>query len=153
MLDSRFRLQRTSHKHTLHLCRATLTVRTPDLQVPALQWTIGISDTRLRDIFCSQTVWRQFVSKKQFKKQAIVLINKVERQLIICHKLAENKSLSERSISNRQSLGPKVSKEPCADNRNCRWVWSARFGQTRTCKYKFKSISIYVELHIHWVAS
>ena len=42
MLDSRFRLQRTSLKHTLHLCKAMLTVCTPDLKVPDLQWTIGI---------------------------------------------------------------------------------------------------------------
>ena len=42
MLDRRFRLRRISQKHTLHLCKATLTVCTPDLQVPDLQWTIGI---------------------------------------------------------------------------------------------------------------
>ena len=33
MLDSRFRLQRISQKHTLHLCKATLTVCTPKLQL------------------------------------------------------------------------------------------------------------------------
>ena len=32
ILDCRFRLQRISHKHTLHLCKATLTVRTFFLQ-------------------------------------------------------------------------------------------------------------------------
>ena len=42
MLDSRFRLQRISFGHTLHLSRATLTVGTPDLKAPGLQWTIGI---------------------------------------------------------------------------------------------------------------
>ena len=42
MLDSRFRLQRISHKHTLHLCKTTLTVCTPDLKAPDLHWTIGI---------------------------------------------------------------------------------------------------------------
>ena len=42
MLDSRFRLRRISHKHTLHLCKATLTVCTPDLKASDLHWTIGI---------------------------------------------------------------------------------------------------------------
>ena len=42
MLDSRFRLQRISHMPTLRLCKATLTVRTPDLKAPDLHWTIGI---------------------------------------------------------------------------------------------------------------
>ena len=41
MLDSRFRLQQMSKKHTLHLCKATLTVCTPDLKAPDLHWTIG----------------------------------------------------------------------------------------------------------------
>ena len=41
MLDSRFRLQRISHQHTLHLCKATLTVCTSDLIAPDLQGTIG----------------------------------------------------------------------------------------------------------------
>ena len=41
MLDRRFRLQRMSHKHTHHLCKATLTVCTPDLKAPDLHWTIG----------------------------------------------------------------------------------------------------------------
>ena len=52
MLDGRFRPQRISHKHTLHLCKATLTVCTPDLQVPDLQWTIGIF--RNPDLCCLQ---------------------------------------------------------------------------------------------------
>ena len=42
MLDSRFRPQRISHKHTLHLFKATLTVCTPDLKTPDLRWTRGI---------------------------------------------------------------------------------------------------------------
>ena len=42
MLNGRFRLQRISHKHTLHLCKATLTVCTPDLKVLDFHWTIGI---------------------------------------------------------------------------------------------------------------
>ena len=42
MLDSRFRLQRISHEHTLHLCKATLAVSTPDLKAPDIQWTIAI---------------------------------------------------------------------------------------------------------------
>ena len=52
MLDSRFRLQRTSHKHTLHLCKATLTVCTPELKVPDLQRTIGIFGNP--DLCCRQ---------------------------------------------------------------------------------------------------
>ena len=55
MLDSRFLLQRTSHKHTLHLCKATLTVCTPDLKVPDLQWTIGIFGNP--DSCCLQFSW------------------------------------------------------------------------------------------------
>ena len=42
MLGSRFRPQRISHKHTLHLCFATLTVCRPDLKAPDLHWTIRI---------------------------------------------------------------------------------------------------------------
>ena len=42
MLDSRFRLQRTSHKHTLHLCKATLTVCRLALKASYLHWTVGI---------------------------------------------------------------------------------------------------------------
>ena len=52
MLNSRFRLQRISHEHTLHLCKATLTVCTPDLKVPDLQRTIEILGNP--DLCCPQ---------------------------------------------------------------------------------------------------
>ena len=42
MLDSRVRPPRTSHKHTLHLCKATLTVCRPDLKAPDLHWATRI---------------------------------------------------------------------------------------------------------------
>ena len=44
MLDSRVRPPRTSHKHTLHLCKATLTVCRPDLKAPDLHWQPGFSE-------------------------------------------------------------------------------------------------------------
>ena len=52
MLDSHFRLQRTSHKHTLHLCKATLTACTPDVKTPDLHWTTGIFGNP--DLCCPQ---------------------------------------------------------------------------------------------------
>ena len=42
MLDHRFRPPLISHKHTVHLCRVTLTMCRPDLQAPDLHWTTGI---------------------------------------------------------------------------------------------------------------
>ena len=51
MLDSRFRPQRISHEHTLHLCKATPTVCTPDLKATDLHWTIGIFGNRDSCVF------------------------------------------------------------------------------------------------------
>ena len=42
MLDGRFHPQRISQKHTIHLCKAKITVCRPDLKAPDLQWTAGI---------------------------------------------------------------------------------------------------------------
>ena len=55
MLDNRFRLQRTSHKHTLHLCKTTLRMCTPDLKVPDHQRTIGMFGNP--DSCCPQFSW------------------------------------------------------------------------------------------------
>ena len=44
MLDSRFRLQWTSHEHKLHLCKATLTVCTPDLEFQISIGQAGFSE-------------------------------------------------------------------------------------------------------------
>ena len=51
MLDSRFLLQRISHKHTLHLCKAMLTVCTPDLKVPDFHGQWGFSEILIHVVF------------------------------------------------------------------------------------------------------
>ena len=71
MLGSRFRLQRISKKNTLHLCKATLTVCTPDLKAPDLHWTIGIfgnPDFMLSSIFLSPSSSGSLTARTAIKK-------------------------------------------------------------------------------------
>ena len=51
MIDSRFRLQRTSHKRALHLCKAMLTVCTPDLKVQISSGQSGFSEILIYVVF------------------------------------------------------------------------------------------------------
>ena len=51
MLDCRFRPQRILHKHALHLCKATLTVCTPDLKSSDLRWTVVFSEILIHVVF------------------------------------------------------------------------------------------------------